>query len=103
VNDRCFLPTDCAFLMVCLVLRHSYSLCVTVCAVTALCTHRIPCHKTFIAHYEHALADPHAFLEPLAAFLELSAPAKTVWHWCVCSTAVFLFRLREGQCTGNCS
>ena len=32
-----------------------------------------PCHKTFIAHYEHALADPAAFLHPLAAFLELGA------------------------------
>jgi len=32
-----------------------------------------PCHKTFIAHYEHALADPAAFLNPLAAFLELGA------------------------------
>jgi hypothetical protein len=38
----------------------------------------IPCHKTFIAHYEHALADPQAFVEPLAAFLELDAAAKTV-------------------------
>ena len=32
-----------------------------------------PCHKTFIAHYEHALADPAAFLNPLASFLELGA------------------------------
>jgi hypothetical protein len=41
---------------------------------------RIPCHKTFIAHYEHALADPQAFLEPLAAFLELAPAAKMVSH-----------------------
>lgn len=39
---------------------------------------RVPCHKTFIAHYEHALADPQAFLEPLATFLELDTSAKTV-------------------------
>ena len=33
--------------------------------------YRIPCHKTFIAHYEQALADPRAFIEPLSTFLEL--------------------------------
>lgn len=38
----------------------------------------IPCQKTFIAHYEHALGDPQAFVEPLAAFLELDAAAKKV-------------------------
>jgi len=36
----------------------------------------VPCHKVFIAHYEHALADPHAFLEPLSTFLELDVEAK---------------------------
>lgn len=30
-----------------------------------------PCSRTFIAHYEHALTDPAAFLSPLASFLEL--------------------------------
>lgn len=38
----------------------------------------VPCHKIFIAHYEHALADPPAFLEPLSTFLELDADAKKV-------------------------
>eukprot|EP01032_Pedospumella_encystans_P023735 gene23735-26858_t len=36
----------------------------------------IPCRNTFIAHYEQALADPQAFLEPLSAFLELSPASK---------------------------
>lgn len=36
----------------------------------------MPCHKVFIAHYEHALADPQAFVEPLALFLQLAAPAR---------------------------
>ena len=47
----------------------------------------IPCRNTFIAHYEQALADPQAFLEPLSAFLELSPASKLVsfclhqmWH-----------------------
>jgi hypothetical protein len=46
--------------------------------VSSMLACSIPCHKTFIAHYEHALADPQAFVEPLAAFLELDAAAKTV-------------------------
>lgn len=37
----------------------------------------VPCHRTFIAHYEHALADPIAFINPLSAFLELDLQAKT--------------------------
>ena len=32
---------------------------------------RVPCHKIFIAHYEHLLADPKAFIEPLSIFLQL--------------------------------
>jgi hypothetical protein len=36
----------------------------------------VPCHRTFIAHYEHTLADPIAFINPLAAFLELDSNAK---------------------------
>ena len=36
----------------------------------------VPCDRMFIAHYEQALADPMAFIEPLAAFLELAPPAK---------------------------
>lgn len=47
-------------------------------------TTRIPCHKTFIAHYEHALADPQAYVEPLATFLELDAAAKMV-SYCLLS------------------
>ena len=31
----------------------------------------VPCNKVFIAHYEHVLADPIAFYEPLVSFLEL--------------------------------
>lgn len=31
----------------------------------------VPCNKVFIAHYEHVLADPIAFYEPIASFLEL--------------------------------
>ena len=38
----------------------------------------VPCHKIFIAHYEHALTDPHAFLEPLSQFLELAPAAKRI-------------------------
>ncbi len=41
----------------------------------------MPCHKLFIAHYEHALSDPQAFVEPLSRFLELDAPAREV---CTC-------------------
>jgi len=36
-----------------------------------------PCHKTFIAHYEHVLYDPAAFLNPLSAFFELG-PEETL-------------------------
>eukprot|EP01034_Spumella_vulgaris_P024632 gene24632-31000_t len=38
----------------------------------------IPCHKTFIAHYEHALADPQAFIEPLSQFLELDKGSREI-------------------------
>jgi hypothetical protein len=31
----------------------------------------VPCDRIFLAHYEHVLAEPSAYLEPLAAFLEL--------------------------------
>jgi hypothetical protein len=36
----------------------------------------VPCHRIFVAHYEQALADPIAFIEPLSAFLELNEKAK---------------------------
>jgi hypothetical protein len=39
---------------------------------------RVPCHRIFIAHYEHILADPRAFLEPLSQFLEVSEIEKKV-------------------------
>lgn len=39
---------------------------------------KTPCHRIFIAHYEHVLADPRAFLEPLSQFLELSEAEKKV-------------------------
>lgn len=39
---------------------------------------RISCHKIFIAHYEHVLAEPRSFIEPLAHFLELGEGEKTV-------------------------
>jgi hypothetical protein len=49
---------------------------------------RVPCHRTFIAHYEHVLADPSAYLEPLSDFFELgpshkevSVVAETVCCW----------------------
>jgi hypothetical protein len=32
---------------------------------------RVPCGKVFIAHYEHVLADPMAYHQPLVNFLEL--------------------------------
>jgi hypothetical protein len=32
----------------------------------------------FVAHYEHVLADPRAYVEPLATFLELSQNEKLV-------------------------
>lgn len=38
----------------------------------------VPCHRIMIAHYEHALADPTAYIEPLSAFFELDEPAKNV-------------------------
>jgi len=38
---------------------------------------RVPCHKVFIAHYEHAIAEPSAYVEPLSAFLELNAQQKS--------------------------
>ncbi len=42
---------------------------------------KIPCNRIFIAHYEHVLADPRAFLEPLSQFLELSESEKKVgWN-----------------------
>ncbi len=34
---------------------------------------RIPCHKVFIGHYEHVLADPKSYIQPLAAFLDLNS------------------------------
>eukprot|EP01033_Poteriospumella_lacustris_P003203 gene3203-2356_t len=37
----------------------------------------ISCHKIFIAHYEHVLAEPRSFIEPLAHFLELGEGEKT--------------------------
>jgi len=39
---------------------------------------KVPCHKIFIAHYEHVLAEPRAYLEPLSQFMELSNEAKTI-------------------------
>lgn len=36
----------------------------------------IPCHKIFIAHYEHILANPKSYIEPLSAFLELDKRAQ---------------------------
>lgn len=39
---------------------------------------KVPCHRIFIAHYEHILSDPRAFLEPLAQFLELGDSEKKV-------------------------
>ena len=39
---------------------------------------KVPCNRIFLAHYEHVLADPRAFLEPLSQFLELSEPEKRV-------------------------
>jgi hypothetical protein len=38
----------------------------------------VPCHRMFIAHYEHVLADPKAFIEPLSTFLELDSMQKEV-------------------------
>lgn len=38
----------------------------------------VPCHKTLVAHYEHALADPQAFIEPLSLFLELDQSQREV-------------------------
>lgn len=40
----------------------------------------IPCNKIFIAHYEHVLADPMAYHEPLSSFLDLSTTAKDTLH-----------------------
>ena len=37
----------------------------------------VPCHRIFIAHYEHFLKEPAAFIEPLSTFLELDEKAKT--------------------------
>ena len=37
---------------------------------------RVPCQKIFIAHYEHAIAQPSAYIEPLSSFLELNALQK---------------------------
>jgi len=37
---------------------------------------QVPCHKIFIAHYEHAIGDPSAYVEPLSAFLELNTSQK---------------------------
>jgi hypothetical protein len=39
---------------------------------------KVPCNRIFLAHYEHVLADPRAFLEPLSQFLELSENDKKV-------------------------
>ena len=30
----------------------------------------VPCHRVFIAHYEHVLAKPSAYIEPLSDFME---------------------------------
>jgi len=38
----------------------------------------VPCHKTFVAHYEHVLTDPSVYVAPLVDFLELSAKQKQV-------------------------
>eukprot|EP01035_Chromulina_nebulosa_P018513 gene18513-24230_t len=38
----------------------------------------VPCNRIFIAHYEHVLAEPSAYKEPLANFLELSSKEKEV-------------------------
>mmetsp|Transcript_22231 Transcript_22231/g.32342 ORF Transcript_22231/g.32342 Transcript_22231/m.32342 type:complete len:333 (+) Transcript_22231:51-1049(+) len=38
----------------------------------------IPCHKIFIAHYEHIMSNPKAFYEPLSDFLELGMTEKKV-------------------------
>lgn len=38
--------------------------------------HRAACHRTFIAHYEHILADPTTYINPLASFLELGPAEK---------------------------
>lgn len=38
----------------------------------------IPCHKIFIAHYEHVLADPNAYVTPLSDFLQLGPKGKQV-------------------------
>ena len=39
---------------------------------------RVPCHKIFIAHYEHVLGDPAAYVKPLSTFLELTESAQKV-------------------------
>jgi len=39
---------------------------------------RIPCHKMFIAHYEHVLADATAYHEPLADFMEFDSRKREV-------------------------
>lgn len=53
----------------------------------------IPCHKTFIAHYEHALADPQAFIEPLSLFLETDAAGREVRRPSLVFIAVNVSRL----------
>ena len=37
----------------------------------------VPCHRILIAHYEHVLKDPAAFIGPLSTFLELDEKAIT--------------------------
>jgi hypothetical protein len=36
----------------------------------------VPCHRLFVAHYEHVLAKPTVYAEPLAEFLELDPSKK---------------------------
>eukprot|EP01038_Epipyxis_sp_PR26KG_P014884 gene14884-20016_t len=39
----------------------------------------VSCHKIFIAHYEHVLADPMAYYEPLSTFLEFDNKKKELF------------------------
>ena len=38
----------------------------------------VPCNRIFVAHYEHILAEPAAYVEPLSNFLELDGNEKEV-------------------------
>jgi hypothetical protein len=42
---------------------------------------RIPCHKLFVAHYEHIMGDPMSYLDPLVEFLELGEFSTRVRRW----------------------